>query len=356
MNNPAIRAAVQPFIDRGGLAGVVALVADRERILSIDAFGWADIEAKKPMQPDTMAWIASQTKPITAMLLMMVVDEGLIDLDAPLETYLPEFKDQWVAVEADEEHMLLRKPHRPATVRDTLSHLSGMGFATALETPTLDGLPLAVAVRSYAMTPLQTEPGTRYSYSNEGINVAGRLVEMASGMPYERFLEERLAKPLNLSDTTFFPTAAQAARIARAYRPNEAGTALEAVEISQLTYPLTASGRYPMPAGGLFSTAADCARICQVALNQGEFEGRRYLKQATHQEMTRRQTPLDIPEICGLGWHPAADHYGHGGAFASGMWIYPDRNHILVWLPQAAGFLHDGAQALDAFKAAALQC
>ena len=352
-SNPAIAAALQPFIDRSALAGVIALVADRERILSIDALGWADIAAAKPMLPETMVWIASQTKPITAILLMMLVEEGLIDLDLPLETYLPEFKGQWLAAESDDEHMLLRRPTRPATARDCLSHLSGMAFASALETPTLDGLPLDVAVRSYAMSPLQTEPGTSYAYSNEGINIAGRLVEKLSGMPFERFFEERLTVPLGLADTTYFPSAAQEARIAKAYRPNEARTALEEFEITQLTYPLSGPGRYPMPAGGIFSTAADCARICQVALNEGELDGRRYLKPATHREMIRRQTPLDTGN-CGLGWHPAADHYGHGGALSSGMWIYPDHNRILVWLPQAGGFLGDGDKAVEAFKAAAL--
>jgi len=350
-----LSSAIQPFIDRGTLAGAIALAADHERILSIDCFGWADIEARKPMRPDTMVWIASQSKSITAMLLMMVVETGAIELDAPLETYLPEFKNQWLAAESDDDHILLRKPVRKPTVRDTLCHLSGMGTISALETPVRDHLPLEVRVRGYAMTPLQTEPGSTYCYSNQGINTAGRLVEVGSGMPFASFLRERLTGPLGLADTTFFPTVEQEARIAKAYRPNAGGTALEEYVIDQQTHPRSVSGRYPVPANGLYSTAADCARICQVALNQGEFEGHRYMARSTHREMLRRQTPLD-QQCCGLGWHPEPDHYGHGGALSTGMWIYPDRDRILVWLPQAAGFLGDGAQALDAFKSAALQC
>ena len=122
---------------------------------------------------------------------MILVDEGKIALDDPVAKYLPEFRDLWVAAERDGEHVLLKRPKRPITVRDVLSHTSGMPFSSAMENPTLDGLPLRVAVKSYAMTPLQTEPGTKYAYSNAGINTAARILEVVSGMPYEEFLQKR---------------------------------------------------------------------------------------------------------------------------------------------------------------------
>ena len=352
--SPQIAAALQPFVDAGSLAGAVTLVADRDGVVAITAVGWADIEAGRPMRADTVVWIASQTKPITATALMILADAGKVKVTDPVAEYLPEFAGQWLAVESDDDHILLKKPKRPIIVRDVVSHVSGMGYATPIELPALDRLPLRTAVGSHAMTPLATEPGTKYAYSNGGINTAGRLVEVLSGMPYEAFLNERLLGPLGMVDTTFFPTQAQEARVARSYRPNANKTALEAFDIEQLTYPLSGPGRYPMPAGGLFSTAADIARFCRMFLRGGELDGRRYLKEETVAEMTRRQTPADIPESCGLGWHQGEGFYGHGGAHSTGMSIWAPRGMITSWLPQHAGFLGNGDQAGAAFEAVAL--
>ena len=175
----------------------------------MEAVGWADVAAGMPMREKKLFWIASQSKPITATALMMLVDEGKVKLDDPVEKYLPEFKDQWLAVEQDKDHILLKKPKHPITVRNILSHTSGLPFKSALEQPTLDLLPLRVAVRSYAMTPLQFEPGSKYQYSNAGINTAGRIIEVVSGMPYEEFLDKRLFEPLGMKDTTFWPNEEQ---------------------------------------------------------------------------------------------------------------------------------------------------
>jgi CubicO group peptidase (beta-lactamase class C family) len=122
----------------------------------------------------------------------------------------------WLAVERDADHVLLKRPKQRVTVRHLLSHTSGLPFHSALEQPTLDGLVLRDAVRSYAMTPLVFEPGTTYQYSNAGINTAGRIIEVVSGLPYERFLDERLFAPLGMTDTTFWPTEKQLARLAKA--------------------------------------------------------------------------------------------------------------------------------------------
>src|SRR5436309_526409 len=138
----AIEAAVQPFVDKHALAGAVMLVADKDKVLSLDAVGFADVAAKKPLKTDALFWIASQSKPITATALMMLVDEGKVKLDDPVEKYLPEFRDQWLAAERDERHVLLRRPKHRVTVRHVLSHTSGMPFSSALERPTLDLLPL----------------------------------------------------------------------------------------------------------------------------------------------------------------------------------------------------------------------
>ena len=135
---PDLIAVLQPFIDSHSLAGAVTLVATADRILDVGAIGWSDIAGGRPMQEDTLFWIASMTKPITATALMLLVDAGTVRLDEPVERYLPEFTDLWLAAESDAEHMLLRRPSRKIIVRDLLSHTSGLPYCTVAELPTFD--------------------------------------------------------------------------------------------------------------------------------------------------------------------------------------------------------------------------
>ncbi len=352
-SSAALAAALQPFVDSRSLAGAVVLVANRDRVLALEAVGFADVAARKPMPTDALFWIASQTKPITGAAFMTLVDEGSVRLDDPVEDYLPEFKGQWLAAEQDEDHLLLQKPGHPITVREILSHTSGLPFASAMEQPTLDRLSLRVGARSYAMTPLQFEPGSRYQYSNAGINTAGRIIEVVSGMPYEAFLAQRLFIPLGMHDTTFVPNGQQLTRLAKVYKPNAEKTDLEETTISQLHYPLDDPARKPMPAGGLFSTAADVARFCQMVLNDGVLDGKRYLSEAAVREMTRKQTAESVPESYGLGWSVNGNTFGHGGACATNMTIDTQRNLITVFLVQHVGFPGDGDQSSGAFRKAA---
>ena len=243
------------MITCGTLAGAVILVASSNRVLSLEAVGYMDISRKRPMRTDALFWIASQSKPMTAAALMMLVDEGRVKVDDPVEKYLPEFKGQWLTAEKDTEHMLLKRPAHPITVENVLSHTSGLPFSSPLEQPTLDLLPLAARVRSYAMSALEFEPDSKYKYSNAGINTAGRIIEVVSGMPYEQFMEQHLFKPLGMKDTTFWPNSRQVRRLAKSYKANADKTGLEETTITQLRYPLTDRTRQPMPAGGLFSTA-----------------------------------------------------------------------------------------------------
>jgi CubicO group peptidase (beta-lactamase class C family) len=349
----SVAAALQPFVDNHALAGAVTLVADRDKVLSLEAVGFADIAANKPMKTDALFWIASQSKPITATALMMLVDEGKVKLDDPAEKYLPEFAGLWLTVEKDGNHMLLKKPKHAITVRNILSHTSGMPFASALEQPTLDLLPLRVGARSYAMTPLLFEPGSRYQYSNAGINTAGCILEVVSGMPYEEFLQKRLFGPLGMKDTTFWPNEEQLARLAKSYRPNGDKTGLEETTITQLKYPLNDRKRQPMPAGGLFSTADDLARFCQMVLGGGVFKGKRYLSEAAVKQMTSKQTGDALKEGYGLGWSTGGGTFGHGGAYSTNMTIDPKRGLILVFMVQHAGFPKNGGQSGGAFRKAA---
>jgi CubicO group peptidase (beta-lactamase class C family) len=251
--------------------------------------------------------------------------------------------------------VLLRKPRHPINVREILSHTAGLPFKSAMEQPTLDLLPLRDAVRSYAMTPLQFEPGSKYQYSNAGINTAGRIIEVAGGMPYEEFLERRLFGPLGMKDTTFRPDETRLARLAKSYRPDAEKTGLEETSVTQLKYPLDDRTRQPMPAGGLFSTAGDLGRFCRMILNGGVSEGRRYLSEAAVTEMTRRQTGESLKESYGLGWSTGGGTFGHGGAYATNMTIDPRRGLITVFLVQHAGFPGDGGKSQAAFRQAAVE-
>ena len=358
-DGPDIAGALQPYVDRGELAGAVTLVVSKDRVLDLEAIGYADIAAKKPMRPDTLFWVASMSKPITAAALMMLVDEGRVHLDDPVERYLPDFKPHISVASAADGSARAQEPSQPITLRLLLNHSSGLAFSSSIETPTFDLQPLAVRVQSYASEPLKYEPGSSALYSNEGINVAARVVEVVSGMPFADFLEKRIFKPLGMKDTTFWPTSAQLARLAKSYSPAASGTGLQETVITQLRYPLNdRTHRFPVPAGGLFSTAADMGVFCQMFLNKGSMKGKRYLSEASIREMTRNQRqPVDgvvAEEGYGLGWGiKRGGIYEHGGAYATHMTVDPRNGLARVWLIQHAnGFPGNGKKGEETFDAA----
>lgn len=360
---------LQPFVDRGVLAGAVTLVATKEKVQSLEAVGYADIAEKRPMRTDCLFWIASMSKPMTATALMMLVDERKVNLDDPVEKYLPEFKGQMLAVEQDAEHMVLKKPAHPITVREVLSHTSGMPFMSRIERK-IDSWSLREAAIGYALTPLKFQPGTQYDYSNAGINTAGRIIEVVSGMPYEQFMAERIFEPLGMKGTTFWPNEEQLKRLAKSYKPAGANAGLQEIPIDQLTYPLDDRRRGPSPAGGLFSTAADVSVFCRMILSGGVYEGRRFVSESAVRQMTSTQTGDLISQGkgeggYGLGWSttrraqsakatvsPGA--FGHGGAYATNMWIDPQRGLIAVFMVQHAGYpSNEGGRIFPAFMKAA---
>ena len=347
--------SLQPFVDSGLIAGAVVLAATKDKVLSLEAVGYADSAAKKPMAMDNVFWIASMTKPMTCTAFMMLVDEGKVNVDDPVEKYLPEFKGQMVVVEQDENHVLLKKPQHPILVREILSHTSGLPFCTALETPTFDHFRLQDITRSYAMTPLQFEPGTKYGYSNAGTNTVGRIIEVISGMPYEVFMDRRLLGPLGMTETTFWPNEEQVSRLAKTYRSKDDKTGLEEATLPQLSVPLNDRRRRPMPAGGLFSVASDVVKFCQMILNGGVYEGRHYLSESAIKEMTSIQTGK-IPDAgYGFGWGASDLTFGHGGAFKTDMAINRKLGLITVFLIQHSNDWpnEEGKNILPIFTAAA---
>ena len=348
--------SLKPFVEKHTLAGAVTLVANRDKILDLSTVGYADIAAQKPMQPDQVVWIASMTKAFTAAAVMILVDEGKLSLDDPIEKHLPEFKNLWVAVESDDSHKLLKRPSSKITIRQTLCHTSGMAFKSDMEVPTLDLLTVREATLSYAITPLLSEPGTKYAYSNCGINTAGRICEVVSGQSFETFLDQRLLSPLKMKDTTFWPSEEQMTRLAKHYTPTAAKTDLQEAPVGYLHSPYTDRIRQPMPGGGLFSTATDVAHFCQMLLADGMFEGQRILSEESVQQIRTKQTEPAIDVPYGLGVQVSPDSFGHGGALSTNMTIDRKNGLVLVYLTQHSGYAHtDGGLILPTFHKTAIE-
>ncbi len=349
MPSEKLAPALQPFVDRKALAGAVVLVADPEEVLDVEAVGYADVAAKKPMQKNAMFWIASQSKPITAVALMILVDEGKVNVDDPVEKYLPEFRGQMVNVSADPTKPELVLPRHPILVREVLSHTSGLDFKSPMETPTLDLKPLGERVSSYAKMALLFQPGSRSKYSNAGLNVAGRIIEVVSGVSYETFLEECLFKPLGMSDTTFWPNQEQQTRLAKSYKPNATKDGLEEIPIGQLLYPLESRDRFPMPAGGLFSTANDLSLFYRMMANGGTFHGTRVLSKKAVEMATSDQSG-EAQSNYGFGFGTNGKTFTHGGAYGTNSRYDREHKLITVFLVQHAGWSEEGKKILPTFQ------
>lgn len=341
---------LQSLVGARTLAGAVVLVAEKDRTLYLKPSGYGNLVMRTPMSADTMFWIASTSKPMTATALMMPVDEGEVNLDDPVEKYLPEFKGQKVRprqyMSSPDAQISsgvpvvapLSKASHPIRVREILSHTSGLPFRSLAQPSALDLLPLKEQVRSFAAEPLLFQPGTEYSYSNEGLNTAARIIEVVTGVAYERFIQERLFDPLGMKETTFWPSKEQIARLAKSYKFDPKAKQLVEIQIDQLTYPLDdRKRRYPMPAGGLFSTAADVAKFCRMILNGGELDGHRYISAASLNEMTKRQNGKLHEDGYGLGWTVDGQTIGHGGAYKNDMEIDRAAGRIFIFMAQQNG-------------------
>ena len=363
---PGVGAALQEQVDRHEIAGAVSMVVSKDRVLHLESTGLADVAARKPMQADTVFWIASMTKPITATAVLMLQDEGKLEVHDPVAKYLPEFAN-------------LKTPSgQPAnlTLIQILTHTSGLGEAggpAAREAKTLaDLVPLWLAA------PMQFEPGSRWSYCQSGINAAGRIVEVVSGMSFDAFLKKRLFQPLGMTSTTFYPGASERARQVTAYAKNATTGSLEAVPPRPEFGP---RDRPPQGNGGLYSTAEDYGRFCQMLLGGGRFQGVRYLSEASMKLLSTPQTPETLPtgffqndtygrRGLNYGWALGtcvlkAPHdgvpamlspgtFGHGGAWGTQAWVDPVKGVAYVLMVQRSNFPNsDASEVRRVFQQAA---
>jgi CubicO group peptidase (beta-lactamase class C family) len=363
---PDVGAAMQECIARNEIAGAVTVVVTKDKVVHLESTGFADLAAKKSMAPDTLFWIASMTKPITGVAILMLQDEGKLKVTDPVAKYLPEFAN-------------LKTPSgKPAnlTIVQILNHTSGLGEAgreDAAKAHTLaDLVPLWLAA------PMQFEPGAKWSYCQSGINAAGRIVEVVSGMTFDAFLQKRLFDPLGMRNTTFYPSDAQRARLVMAYAKNKDSGALEAVPPRPEFGP---RDRPPQGNGGLYSTATDYARFCQMLLNGGTFKNRRYLSASAMRFLSTPETgemPTGFFQNAtfgnrgtNYGWgigtcvlrtpHEGVaamlspGTYGHGGAWGTQAWIDPVKGVAYVLMVQRSNFPNSDASDVrrDFQKAAA---
>ncbi len=345
------------FVDDKTVAGVVTLVAHGNDIVEFDAQGMADVEANRPMRKDTVFQIMSMTKPVTAIGIMMLAEEGKLSLRDPVEQYLPEFKNLRVATNNGFDAGRLSEPEHDITIRDLLTHTAGMTDAAPAAIGNYQhamNVPLDEVVRQLAKERLLFQPGTAWSYSSAGIEILGRIIEVCSGQKYEDFIGERILRPLGMKDSFFYPPADKVDRLAMVYVNKDGGLVRAGGWILGGDPAKHRAGSvFPAPGWGLYSTAEDLLHLYRMMLNGGVYEGHRYLSPFSVHLMTEPHTS----EIRPVGWMRGADYglawevvtepmgeldghtmgsYGHGGAFGTQGWIDPNNQLISIMLIQRA--------------------
>ena len=310
------------------------------------------------------------TKPITATAVLILQDQGKLTVDDPVEKHLPEFKGQMMVAEKTPEQVVLKKPARPITIKDLLTHTSGLTNNLPTGGSALDTLTLKGAVIGYAVTPLQFEPGSKWQYCNPGINTLGRIIEVVSGMTYADFIQKRLLSPLGMNETSFWPSGPELRRLAKSYKTKEDKSGLEEVKIASLTPPYSDRDRMALPAGGLFSTAGDYAKFLMMIANGGVHGKRQIVSRLAIQQMSAVHTgelKAGFTEGTGfgLGWNVVREaqgvtaalspgSFGHGGAHGTQAWIDPKREMVLVLMIQRAGANSDASEIRKALQDAAV--
>lgn len=349
-----IEPTVQALVNRGEIAGAITVVARHGKIAYHSAVGFRDRERQLPMTEDTIFRIYSMSKPITGVALMTLFDEGRFELDDPVCRYLPEFANQKVHTAEGEvpvEHDM--------TIRELMTHSGGLTYGIfgnsavdqqyrAAQILNVD-LTLAEMTRRLGPIPLEFQPGSRWLYS-VSVDVQGRLIEVLSGLSFDRFLQQRLLEPLDMRDTAFSVPTNKVERFAACYQTNPGGGLTLQDDPRQSRYlrdPVFKSG-----GGGLVSTARDYLRFAQMLLNGGELDGRRILRKATVELMRQNHLPEGVwiqwgPTVVrGTGFgldfavrtenEPAARRqaFWWGGAATTRFFIWPEADLVTLSMTQ----------------------
>ena len=357
------RAVLNGAVEQGEISGAVGLVAVGGRVVFREAFGWRDIDDDLPMREDTIFRIASMTKPITSVAVLMLHEEGRFQLDDPISLFIPEFEDPEIVVgSTNGQRAFERVPAEgEITIRHLLTHTSGISYGFSgvqpltrlyAEADVSDGLietegTIGQGVRRLAEQPLLHEPGTAWKYGLS-TDVLGRLVEIASGKTLAEFFEEEIFVPLGMKDTHFFLPEEKMSRLASVYRLRRDGILRElpAEPIEEGPVNFSTSYHYQGPrtyfsgGTGLVSTVDDYYRFCQMLLNGGELDGVRLLKPETVREMTTNQIgELSVGDgKFGFGFSvetkDTVGAFGWGGFFFTSFWIDPEPELIGIFMAQ----------------------
>ncbi len=360
--------ALQKLVDDGKVAGAIVTVARNGKIVLNQAVGYADKEAKRPMETDSVVRIYSMTKPITSVSVMMLVEQGKIDLDDPISKYLPELAKPQVYVSGKGDDVKLEPAEREISVRDLLRHTSGYtyGFfgdshvdqqyrAAMILGPFAD---LTDTVKKIGQQPLLYQPGTHFNYS-VSTDVLGRLIEVVSGQTLDQYFAEHVFQPLRMNDSGFYVKPENQPRLVNNYTLDDDGETLivsdSAANSRYLKKPKLLSG-----GGGGVSTAGDYIRFCQMILNKGELDGVRLLKPETVESMCQNQLPESAPDVVmqglrrkgvgfGLGFSVVyaetsasepvpVGELGWGGAASTHFWLSPKDDLAVVVMTQRQPF------------------
>ena len=372
---------MQAFVDRHEAGGIVTLIARQGKVVDVHASGFLDVEARTPMKTDAIFRIASMTKPVTSVAVMMLYEEGKLLLTDPVSKFIPAFKTSRVMA-ADGTTAPAR---RGITIRDLLSHRSGITYGFLNGGPVgeayrkdgvLDGLTvmpatLAEAIDTLAAAPLVSQPGAAWNYSLS-TDVLGRVVEVASGKPFDVFLRERVFAPLGMTDTSFDVAEAKWPRLATAYAPDGNGgirPMKDPEAFGNAVFSAVASyksgKRYFSGGAGLASTAGDYQKFCQMLLNGGTAGSTRLLSPKTIELMTANHTSdlgnvgglLGAGTAFGLGFQVVTDAaatqtmgsnglYGWSGIYGTVFWIDPKEKLVAIMMVQR----YPGSPVAAAFR------
>jgi len=363
-----IHESIQRHVDAGEICGAVTVVARRGRVVHFEAHGLMDLESKKPMEKDTIFRLASMTKPITGVAVLVLVEEGKIRLNDPVSRFLPEFREMKVAMPRERPAGAPAAPgaaaapefyvvpaNREITIRDLLTHTSGLvsGGLGAAQVPKLaphaPGDTLATYVPKLAVVPLDFQPGSQWSYSGAaGPEVLSRIVEIVSGQTYDEFLRTRIFAPLGMKDTFFYPPDDRRSRLVTLYRRTPNGLEKDANQGGFSTKTYFSGG------GALMSTAGDYLQFAQMLLNGGELNGKRLLGPRTVEMMATNHVgdmfngklgrPAHgmgfglivqvVEDNVAAGLRVSNGAFGWDGAFGTQVWIDPKEKMVTIIMIQ----------------------
>ena len=353
---------IQGYVDDERLAGAVALVARRGKVGYLETFGHRDRESNAPMKEGTIFRIASQTKAVVSVGVMILQEQGRLLITDPVGKYLPEFLKTSVAVPTEDGKYRIEEARRPITIRDLLTHTSGISYGNGVardrwSEAQIQGWyfadrdePIGATVSRIATLPFDAHPGERWIYGFS-IDILGALIERVSGLTLEDFLRSRILEPLGMRDTHFYLPPAKSDRLAVVYSAREEGGIERAPDpghmVGQGAY-LEGPRKSFSGGAGLLSTAGDYARFLQMLLNGGELYGTRILAPKTVQLMTVNHLgSLEFRNGLGfgLGFSVVQDlgargvpgsvgEFGWGGAYHSRYWVDPQEQLLVVYLTQ----------------------